>query len=202
MELKLKKGIFEQGVRKLPIGGKLKPLVNEEFTSITWTEADICDHDFVEVMMGRLDIARSEFPGQWVFMTPSVQIVSTKLTPGFVRACHSEEHNWIARVARLLGPFLHSPKTWVLEDLSRFHSGTKRKSIRFFYWTLHCRGNMFAPGSGIFPDMRWREVCGGVPEKELPPTKWKNQRRRAPKWQPMHSLVRFSTPVSGESVPN
>ena len=161
MEPFLMKGFLEQGQRKLDVGKALNRDMAAEFISIKWTEADISEHDFAEVMMERLDIARREHPTHWIFMTPSIQIVSLTLSAGFVRACHAAEHRWIAKVSRLLKPFLNSPRTWPFDDAVRFRSKSKEKFYRFLCWTLNCRGNMFPPNKGLVPNQSWRKICGG-----------------------------------------
>ena len=168
----LVKGLLEQGERKRNVGKALSRDMAAEFISIKWTEADISEHDFAEVMMERLDIARREHPTHWIFMTPSIQIVSLTLSAGFVRACHAAEHRWIAKVSRLLKPFLKSPKTWIMDDFVRFRSKSREDSIRYLHWALHCRGNvfppdnMFPPDKGIYPDERWRKICSRSAESQ------------------------------------
>lgn len=173
----LTKGLLEQGRRKLDVGRELNRHIGAEFTSIDWAEADISEHAFAEVMTERLNIARRENPTHWIFMTPTIQIVSLTLSSGFVRACHAAEHRWIARVSRLLKPFLNSPRAWPVVDALRFRSRSKEKFYRFLCWTLNCRGNMFPPNKGLVPNQSWRKICGGsgklescegrVPEPEL-----------------------------------
>jgi len=161
MEPFLMKGVLEQGQRKLHVGRELNRDIGAEFTSIDWTEANIGEQDFAEAMIERLNTARRDNPTHWIFMTPSIQIVSLTLSAGFVRSCHAAEHRWIARVSRLLKPFLNSPKTWTCDDAPGFRSKSKEKFYRFLCWTLNCRGNMFPPNKGFVPNQSWRQISGG-----------------------------------------
>ncbi len=50
------------------------------------------------------------------------------------------------------------PQSFWCVSRREFNNQTSWKKERWYQWTMTCRGNMFWPGQGVYPDDRWREM--------------------------------------------
>jgi hypothetical protein len=116
-------------------------------------------NDFVETLQDRVSEFSKQHPSKFLFLTPTIVLRCSNLNREFLNRCQSEDKQWRRNVVSIVGPSAATrPQSFGLVLRRHFDSQSSWKKERWYQWTMTCRGNMFAPGAGVYPDDRWREV--------------------------------------------